>query len=134
MTVVRLKSIDTRGLSDQSGGFPFQSSVHLTSNVEQVHVLLHILYCSIFLSLVHFLLVLYLHILLCTSCYDSLDILHIILLCDILGGSDLYSVISLRSESVKLFINPAVYSTILANQMFMHIFFHAHSIYEPQKL
>lgn len=74
MTVVRLKSIDTRGLSDQSGEIPFQSSVHLTSNVEQVHVLLHIFYCSIFLSLVYFLLVLYLHILLCTSCYDSLDI------------------------------------------------------------
>lgn len=46
MTVVRLKSIDAHGLSDQSGGFPFHSSVHLTSNVEQVHVSLHI-YLSI---------------------------------------------------------------------------------------
>ncbi|KAK2444714.1 SET and MYND domain-containing protein [Trifolium repens] len=38
MTVVRLKSIDAHGLSDQSGGFPFHSNVHLTSNVEQVRV------------------------------------------------------------------------------------------------
>ncbi|XP_045822839.1 uncharacterized protein LOC123915682 isoform X2 [Trifolium pratense] len=38
MTVVRLKSIDAHGLSDQSGGFTFHSSVHLTSNVEQVRV------------------------------------------------------------------------------------------------
>lgn len=38
MTVVRLKSIDAHGLSDQSGGFPFHSSVHLTSNLEQVRV------------------------------------------------------------------------------------------------
>jgi hypothetical protein len=44
MTVVRLKSIDAHGLSDQSGGFPFHSNVHLTSNVEQVHVSLHIYY------------------------------------------------------------------------------------------
>ncbi|CAI8598663.1 unnamed protein product [Vicia faba] len=38
MTVVRLKSIDAHGLSDQSGGFPFHSNVHLTSNVEQIRV------------------------------------------------------------------------------------------------
>ncbi|XP_058786654.1 uncharacterized protein LOC131661214 [Vicia villosa] len=38
MTVVRLKSIDAHGLSDQSGGFPFHSSARLTSNVEQVRV------------------------------------------------------------------------------------------------
>ncbi|KAJ1387499.1 Tetratricopeptide-like helical domain superfamily [Sesbania bispinosa] len=38
MTVVRLKSIDAHGLSDQSGTFAFRSSVHLTNNVEQVRV------------------------------------------------------------------------------------------------
>ncbi|XP_061356654.1 histone-lysine N-methyltransferase ASHR1 isoform X2 [Gastrolobium bilobum] len=38
MTVVRLKSIDARGRSDQFGEFPFQSSAYLTSNVEQVRV------------------------------------------------------------------------------------------------
>ncbi|KAL6566065.1 hypothetical protein OROGR_001680 [Orobanche gracilis] len=38
MNVVRLKSIDTHGLSDQSGEYPLQFHVHLTSNVEQVRV------------------------------------------------------------------------------------------------
>ncbi|XP_073224235.1 uncharacterized protein [Cicer arietinum] len=38
MTVVRLKSVDTLGLSDQSGGFPIYSSAHLTNKVEQVRV------------------------------------------------------------------------------------------------
>ena len=36
MTVVRLKSKDARGLSDQFGEFP--SCAYLTSNVEQVLV------------------------------------------------------------------------------------------------
>nr|KYP53789.1 Serine/threonine protein phosphatase 5 [Cajanus cajan] len=38
MTVVRLKSIDTHGLSGHFGEFPFQSNTHLTSTVEQVRV------------------------------------------------------------------------------------------------
>lgn len=53
MTVVRLKSIDAHGLSDQFGEFP--SSAYLTSNVEQVDVLLRI--ACFFFSLVLCLLV-----------------------------------------------------------------------------
>lgn len=42
-----------------------------------------------------------------------------------------YYVISRRSEWVKLSIKLPVYLTILANRIFMHIFFHALFTYEP---
>ena len=56
MTVVRLKSIDTHGLLDQSGEHPFQSGIRMTSNVEQVLVFLFTSFlCTIFVSsLIHF--------------------------------------------------------------------------------